>query len=1024
MKKFEKCFFQNYGLRRKLLLKTRLTLIGLLICSIHVLASVDTNEAGFSLELEQNSAQKTVKGIVTSGDDKPLPGVTVFVKGTTNGTVTNADGTYSITKVSEESIIVFSFIGMQKQEVTVGDQSTINIIMDVDAIGLDEVVAVGYGTQKKSDITGAVASVDKERLEQVPNSNFAQALQGAIPGVSISSNSSSAEGGDMSIMIRGRNSIAATNTPLIILDGIPYGGSISEINPDDINAIEVLKDASSAAIYGSRGANGVILITTKRGKKGKPSVSYNGYYGIQKIAKFPEVMDGEEFYQFKMTRNPEEFSNSELEVYESGEWTDWIDVTTRQGKKQQHTLSLNGGTDKMNYFISGTYLDVAGVAVGDNYARYSTRFNLEAEVTDWFILGFNTQLSLADRGGFAPDWSSGTAGAYWMNPLTKAYEDDGSLTIYPWADDPYWGNPLANTIVDNKDKRYKVFTNNYAIVKLPWVPGLEYKLNTGLEYANREQNSYFGRDTKEGLETGGKSDTRNRVDNDYTVENILSYTKEFGNHKIFATALYSYQSSEGEEYRLQAQGFTNDVLTWHQASTGNLIEPSSSYSKETILSQMLRLNYSYDSRYMFTVTGRRDGFSGFGKNRKWGIFPSLALGWNVANEGFMSSVDAVSSLKLRGSYGQNGNQAVGPYETLARLSEMSYLNGTVTASGYRPMKLGNTELGWETTESLNIGLDFGFFNGKLSGSIDAYNSDTHDLLLERSISPVHGITRITENIGKTNNKGIEVMLRSYNISKPDFKWTTSGTFSYTKNKIVSLYGYLDENGNEIDDIANKWFIGQPIRVNYGRVFDGIWQLDDDIANSSQPKAIPGDAKIVDQITVDTDGDGVVDAPDGVINDDDRVIQGQRDPKFLWGLTNSFSYKAFTLTVFVHGVHGNQRTNSLMSDDVWSSRRNTTKKNWWSPENPTNEWIGNSDLNTTNGALFLEKAGFVRIKDISLAYELPANFCSKIGFSKLKVYATGRNLYTITNYNGLDPELSSDRGTPLQKEFLIGLILGL
>ncbi len=975
------------------------------------------------ISLSSFAQNKTITGKVKGDDATALPGVTVLIKGTTQGTVTDANGNFSIPNVPENATLQFSFIGMKSKNVLVAGKSNLDIVLQTSDIGLDEVVVVGYGSQKKSDITGAVGSVSRERLEQIPNTNFAQALQGAIPGVTISTNSASAEGGDMSILVRGRNSIEASNSPLIVLDGIPYNGSISEINPEDIESIEVLKDASSAAIYGSRGANGVILVTTKRGKIGKPTISYNGYYGIQEIASLPDVMDGEQFWDFKNTRNPEQLTDSEREVYESGEFTDWIDVTTRTGKKQQHTLSLSGGTEKMNYFVSGTYLDVEGVAVGDDFQRYSTRFNFSADVTDWFSIGSNTQLSLADRSGFAPNWSGGTAGAYWMNPLTKAFDENGDVTVYPWPEDIYWGNPLAGTLADSKDKRYSVFTNNYATIKLPWVPGLQYKLNTGVEYSNRDRASYYGRDTKQGLESGGESDTRSRTDNDYIVENILSYTKDFGKHSLFATALYSYQNSTYEEHRTEAQGFPNDVLTWFQASTASLVTPSSGYSNTTILSQMLRLNYSYDSRYLLTLTGRRDGFSGFGTNRKWGTFPSVALGWNIANESFFESVDFMNQLKLRASYGENGNQAVGPYETLARLSERSYLDGTSTAPGYRPTKLGNPDLGWETTKSYNLGVDFGFFDGKLAGSIDAYNSNTSDLLLDRSISPVHGITSITENIGEVKNQGIELMINSYNIQNDDFTWTTSATFSYMKNEIVSLYGYLDEDGNEIDDIGNRWFIGEPIRVNYGREFDGIWQLDDDIENSAQPDAIPGDAKIVDQITVDTDGDGIPDEADGIINDDDRIIQGQLDPKLLWSLTNTVNYKAFTLTFFFHGVHGNQKSNSLKTDNVWSSRRNTTQKDWWTPDNPTNEWIANSEDNQTHGASFIEDAGFVRLKDVTLSYDLPTSLTSKIGFNKLRVYASGRNLLTFTNYGGLDPELSGDRDIPLQREYLVGLILG-
>lgn len=955
--------------------------------------------------------EKSISGKVTDDDGLGIPGVTVLEKGTTNGTVTDVDGNYSLTVSSSAAIVVFSYVGMTTREIEVGDQSVIDVTMEASAIGLDEVVVVGYGTQKKSDITGSVASVSTERLEQIPNTNFAQALQGAVPGININTNAAGAEGNNMSILIRGRNSIEASNTPLIVLDGIPYSGSISEINPDDIKSIEVLKDASSAAIYGSRGSNGVILITTKKGEKGKPAIQYNGFYGIQEIANVPDILTGPEFWEFKMTRNPDQITDSEREIYESGTWTDWIDETTRMGQKQQHTLSLSGGTDNMNYFLSGTYLDVAGIAVGDDFKRYSTRFNFEAKVNDWISIGSNTQLSLTDRSGFAPSWSGGVDGAFYMNPLTKVRDENGKLTVYPWPEDIYWGNPLASTLADSKDNSYKVFTNNYFNISIPWVEGLEYKLNTGVEYAHRERNSYYGRDTKSGREDGGRSDSRNRVDNNYIVENILSYTREFGAHRIFATALYSFQKDRWEEHRVQAQGFPNDVLTWHQASTGNLVNPSSGYQNENIISQMLRLNYGYDSRYLITLTGRRDGFSGFGTNRKWGIFPSVALGWNIANESFFEPVELINQLKLRASFGENGNQAVGPYETLARLSEFSYLDGTATAPGYMPSKLGNPELGWESTRSYNIGLDFGMLDGRISGSLDAFNADTYDLLLDRSISPVHGITSITENIGKTNNQGIEAMVTSYNISKPDLKWETTATFSYNKNKIVSLYGYLDEEGVEVDDVGNRWFIGEPIRVNFGRLFDGVWQLDDVIANSAQPEANPGDAKIVDV------------NEDGKIDDDDRVIQGQRDPKILWGLNNTLGYKDFTLTFFIHGVNGVTKNNSLMNDDVWSSRRNTTMKNWWTPDNPTNDFYANSDDAQRYGATFYEKADFIRLKDITLSYDIPQSLRSRIGFNRLRVYVTGRNLLTITKFGGLDPELSSDRDVPLQKEYLIGLILG-
>jgi TonB-linked SusC/RagA family outer membrane protein len=965
-----------------------------------------------TLPLSVVFSQKTISGNVTSGDEGlPMIGATVLIKGTSSGTVTDIDGNYSITAMEENATLVFSYTGYSSYEILVGTQTVINVVLDLDIAQLDEVVVVGYGTQKKSDITGAVASVSKTRLEQVPNVNFAQALQGAIPGVTINLNDAGAEGGDLSILVRGRNSIEASNTPLIILDGIPYSGSVSEINPDDIASIEVLKDASAAAIYGSRGSNGVILISTKKGEIGKPSINYSGYYGIQKIANIPRVLTGPEFFDFKTLRNPDQITDSERAIYNNGTFTDWADETTRTGQKQQHTMSVSGGTEKMRYFVSGTFLDVTGIAEGDDFQRYTTRLNLEANVADWLTIGTNTQLSLADRSGFTPSWSGGIDGAFYMNPLTTIRDEAGKLSIYPWPEDIYWGNPLQHTLAENKDNRYKVFSNNYVNVDIPWIPGLKYRLNTGVEYANRERNTYYGRNTKNGLEDGGSSDIRNRVDNNYIVENILSYNKAFGKHNVFVTALYSYQKDSWEEHRTEAQGFPNDVLTWHQAATANLVTPSSGFQREDLLSQMLRVNYSFNSRYLITLTGRRDGFSGFGTNRKWGFFPSVALGWNISNESFLNDVQFLDQLKLRVSYGENGNQAVGPYETLARLSEFSYLDGSSTAPGYIPSKLGNPDLGWETTKSFNIGLDFAFLKGRVSGSLDFFNADTYDLLLDRSISSVHGITSITENIGETSNKGIELALTTYNISSPNLKWTTSATVSYIKNEIVSLYGILDDEGNETDDVLNRWFIGQPIRVNFGKLFDGVFQTGDEIGTSAQPDARPGDAKVKDI------------NEDGKIDDQDRVINGQLDPKYIWGLTNTLQYRDFSLTVFIHGANGVTRRNTLLNDDVWSSRRNTTLKNWWSPENPTNEFYANAENANPDGAQFYEKADFIRLKDISLAYDLPLSFQKKIGVEKLRVYVAGRNLATITKFEGLDPELNNDRDVPLQKEYLVGLILG-
>lgn len=952
------------------------------------------------------AAGQQISGKVSDSESSaPLPGVNVVVKGTEKGTNTDIHGEFSIDAVVGD-ILVFSSLGFKTLEAAVEHTGRLSIYLEPDLQNLDQVVVVGYGTQQKSDVTGSITSLDPKRLEELPNTNFAQALQGAVPGLSVTLNNAGAEGNDNSIILRGRNSIKASNSPLIVLDGIPYNGSISDINPVDIASIDVLKDASAAAIYGSRGANGVLLITTKTGKAGKPMISYDGFYGIQEITNLPPTLSAEEFYNFKETREPGMMTISEQEIYDSGKATDWLDLATQQGARTQHTLSIRGGTEDLSYYVSATYLNVKGVAVNDNFDRLSTRVNMDLRITPWLSFATNTQLSLNDRSGL-PAYFSGDFGAYMMNPLTSAYQEDGeTLTIWPWPEDVFFANPLSPTLAKNEDRTYKVFTNNYLQVRFPFLEGLAYRLNTGVEHTSRENNTYWGRDTKAGLETLGDMSLSNSTNNNYIIENILSFDRSFGKHTVGFTGLYSYQYDNVKSHSLSAEGFPNDVLTWYQANIALLIEPSSNYAKEILISQMARINYSFDSKYLLTLTGRRDGFSGFGANKKFAFFPSVAVGWNLSNEPFFEAASkVVSNLKLRASYGSNGNQAVGAYQTLARLSERSYIDGTTTAPGYIPSKLGNPELGWETSVSFNAGLDFGLWNNRLQGTVDVYNSETTDLLLDRLISSVHGISEITQNIGRTSNKGVEIGLSSVNIQKNAFSWSTDANISFNRNKILELYG----DGK--DDILNRWFLGQPILVNYGLVFDGVWQEGDDFSKAPEGEDIqPGFAKVKDLNN------------DNKIDDQDRTLIGDREPDFIWGLGNTFQYKNFTLYVFMHGVQGVRRDNTLLSEGGVHAgvRRNTIAKNWWTPENPTNQYWANHIHANTHGVGIFQDASFVRIKDISLSYNLPAEVLNTLRISSMRIYLNTRNPFTFTKWTGLDPELGSQTAIPLQKEFLLGI----
>ena len=960
------------------------------------------------IQSNQQPQRREITGNVRDTRGLPLPGVSVVVQGTTIGTVTNNNGSFTLSIPITAQIVELSFIGMKKTQIVVTESTLYDVVMEEEAIGVDEVVVVGYGTQKRSDITGTVASLGKERLDMVPNLNIAQAIQGSIPGIMINQTTSGAAPGE-SIMIRGRNSILADNTPLIVVDGIPYNGAIRDISPNDVQSIEILKDASAAAIYGSRGSNGVILITTKEGSEGKPKISYEGYYSMQTFSNLPDYMDGKEFYDFKMIRFPGAMTKSERTLYESGIETNWPSLGLRDGTTQQHTLSVSGGSSNTKYFLSGNLLDVKGLAINDNYKRLTTRINIDSNITSWLTIGSRTQLTFDDRSGLGPDMSD----LFQTNPLTKAYEADGSMAIYIWDDDRYFGNPLQMTLYDNVNQSYQVISNNYALINVPFITGLSYRINSGIRARFTDEATYRGRNTKIGLEAAGSANTDRARFNNAVIENILSYNRSFDKHTLFGTAVYSYEGSSSSSNRLSARGFPHDFLKWYSAAQAELVTPEFRYEETTLMSQMLRLNYSYDSKYLITLTGRRDGFSGFGANTKWGTFPSIALGWNLRNEDFFRWKELFSELKLRASYGLNGNQAVGAYESISRLSEYNMVADKQTVAGYIPSRLGQENLGWESSKTLNLGLDFAILQSRISGDINFFKTNTTDLLLNRSISAIHGITSITQNIGETENRGIELSIQSRNIVTSDFRWYTSANMAYGANKIVSIYGNLDDQGVEIDDVANRWFIGQPIRVNYDFFWEGTWQLNE-ADEAAKYGSRPGFVKLQD-----LNKDGKLDASD-------RQILGQQDPKLLWGLTNTFTYKNFSLDFFIHGVHGVTKVNPLLSDYVWADvRRNTIKKNWWTPENPTNEWIINhlnaEWMSGIQGAIY-EDASFIRFKDVSVSYNIPPTMLSKYKIERLRLYATGRNLGTITNWRGLDPELAGQRQTPLQKEFVFGLTL--
>jgi len=961
------------------------------------------------LSITSFAQTKKITGKVLASDGTVLSGASVNVKGEKSTQITKENGQFSIdVPTTGNPKLIISFIGYELQEVVVSNQSDLSITLQKEDNNLSDVVVVGYGTQKKKDVTGSVASIPKERLQQLPNTNIAQALQGSVPGLQINTNAGGAEGNDVSILIRGRNSISASNGPLIVWDGVPYEGGISEINPNDVESIEILKDASATAIYGSRGSNGVILVTSKQGKKGKLNITYDGSYGNQTIINKPDLMSGTEFYTFKTTRlnAPNIISAQEKAIFDAGTFVNWYDLVTQTGTRSQHAISVAGGSDKISFYFGGTFLDVQGVSKNDQFKRYSLRPSFDIKVTPWMTINSSTQFSLQNRDGLPVEFSDSRntgGGANFFNPLTNPFNPDGSIAIYAYDDHPPARNPLSNLLVPNTDKSYRIFSANNVKIDLPFIKGLSYKFNTGIEFENNQRKTYWGRNVALGLESNGYASNYNAVQNNYTVENILNYSREFNKHSVNFTALYSSQSNQFERDQLDGQSFPNDVLTNYQMASATLLTPSAVYFKQNVVSQMGRLNYGYDGKYLFTLTVRRDGYSGFGANKKYGIFPSASIAWNVTKENFMSNVKWINNLKLRVSYGKNGNQAVSSYSSLAKLSSFPYISGATVLPGYVPSSLANDQLGWETTKSFNIGLDFGILKNRIQGTFDVYSANTEDLLLNRIISSVQGFNRILQNIGKTSNKGFEVGITSTNIRNKSFTWTTNLNFSANTNKIVDLYG----DGK--NDVVNGWFIGSPINVIYGLQADGVFKTQKEIDESVQKTSKTGWVRVKN-----SNGDTL-------INQSDRTIIGNEDPNFIWGISNTFKYKNFSLMIFFQGISGVTKRNPFEDDNVFTDvRRNTIRNDRWSATNPNGNHFANDANANPFGVNFFENGSYGRLKDVSLAYELPASLLSKAKITSCKLYLSGRNLATFTKYKGLDPELTNQYGLPLQKEIVFGI----
>ncbi len=998
-------FYRAINPKRTLLCASVLMLSTSVNASIEKFVETTTINSNVNTNLRSDSYKLLlakdviIKGTVTGEGGGILQGVAVTVKGSKISAGTNSAGEFQIT-APEGSTLVFTYVGYISQSVNITNKSVINITMamDFDKYKIDEVVVVGYGTQKRSDITGSVTSVPKERLSKIPVTNVLHAIEGTTAGIRISQ-SSSVPGSSAGVQVRGVNSINASTAPLTVIDGVPFsnlGGSMNDINPNDIESIEILKDASAVAVYGTRGSSGVILITTKRGKSGKPTIRYSTFAGPEYQNKTLTPLTPDQYVQqytdYLAQKNqvpgaipvPNAY---EQENYTAGITTNWLDEISQQGFIQDHNLSISGGGDKIKYFVSGAYQKQTGVLKGYQFGRASFRSNLDADLTDWLTAG--TSLFFADNN--TDGGTSSYSAAMQMSPYGRLRDPNGEYTIFPMLGETYTRNPLLGLNADVLNRQKNLNGIVYAEVKPKFIPGLKYRINANYAFLPSRGASYRGANT--GDTDGGTAAISNSETNSWIVENIVTYDKNWGKHHLDVTALYSAQEKKYFINSMTGKTFINDEVSYNNIGAATLITGSSYYSREALVSQMGRFNYSYDSKYLFTATARRDGYSAFGSGtNKYGTFPSVALGWNISNENFLKDVKQIDNIKLRASYGTSGNQAVGVYQTITTQGVTKYVYGGATATGLVSSSLltngvlGNTELNWESTTGSNFAIDFSILKSRISGTVEAYFTKTEDVLLRRQLPTITGFGSIFDNLGSVKNKGLEFTLNTVNVEKKNFSWSSNINFSTNRNEIVSLYG----DGK--DDIGNKWFIGKPLYAIYDYQVEGVWQIGED-ASLVDPGATPGSLKFVD-----TD-------KSGTITESDKVYQGSSLPKWTGGMMNNFKYKEFGLSVLIQTAQGAKINNPLLNLQSYGGRVSFPQEvGYWTAANMNNTQPSLTYTNPKNYAYPVDQ-NYTRIKDITLSYSLTQNALDKLKVGSLTCFVSGRNIATFTDWVGLDPELS-------------------
>lgn len=1004
-------------------------------------------------------ADTIISGNVTDTTGAPLPGVSVMIAGTNTGTSTNLDGAYSLQVEDPEAVLIFSFLGYKTLEIQTEGKPVISVVLEEDIADLDQVVIIGYGTAKKRDLTGSVTRIDAQVFRNQPMVQLTEMLTGTVAGFSANQGTSAAGGSSMEL--RGQNSLTAGTQPLIVLDGVIYNGNIRNINPSDVETIDILKDASAAAVYGARAASGVVIITTKKGTTDKPTIEFSVQVGMAQAANDFEPYNAEEYLNFRRdvlrsytsdnpdfyyynpnalpegitlqqwrdaSNNPQDdntrewlsrlrFFPIEVENYIAGNTVNWYDKVIKSGMRQNYDLSIGGRSDRFQYYWSLGYDDNEGIVTGDKYSVFRTRLNADFKVTDWLNVGLNSQVSSRDESAVPADMG----GMNNTSPYGSEYDEEGNLKWFP-HDYELARHPLINYYgQDRLTKIYTLFASVYASIKLPL--GVDYKLSFQPRYDFIKNYNFWSSQTI----TGGRSYSQGRGTREessqyeWILDNLLNWNKQTGVHRFNLTLLYSAEQNRYWSSNLANQTFLpNQNLGFNGLQFGSDPFLSNRDTELTGDAAMARLNYTLLDKYLFTASVRRDGFSAFGQKNPRAWFPAGAFAWKISDEGFYDS-DFINRLKLRVSWGVNGNRDIGEYAALAQLSPNFYYDGTRTQVGVFSSSLANPDLVWERTESVNIGLDFGLLNDRVDVSADYYNATTTNLLMNRLLPRITGFSEVTSNLGELENRGFELTVNTVNMDKPGFGWRSNVVFSFNRNKIKRLFGDYEEvevNGErvqrEVPDYSNEWFPGEAIDRVWNYDITGVWQLDE-AEEAAVYRMVPGDFK-----ARDVNEDGVYDELD------DKVFTGYGEPRYRMGLRNDFAFlKNFTASFFIRAELGHIGSFSyaLHRGSETYHQRNAKAIPYWTPENPINDYARlNVNENGFGGDIMIYKPrSFVRIQDISLSYNFPAAVAQRLRMNSMRVFASARNFHSFDRWPGWDPE-SGD--SPMPRIYTLGLSLSL